>query len=218
MFQFHGHPGIVKKVPWTALVNTAPLPGHSAPGQQPGGKYFQFYCGNIYFYWEGSGVAAGLGRAGGKCARSKFVDVFLVWGWPSAHRTAGIVTIVLHLKFTNIKKRYVICGKLNFCVFKYFSVLCGHKINMSYFIFLYPRNWPDSKRGGSNIISKWFNCPNYRGSAITITRIISSLRGEARSQQRLNTSKWPQRTRQSTYSRHIHYPWTYKMYPVSSNK
>ena len=95
MIQFHVHPGIVKKVPWTALVNTVPLPGHSAPGQQPGGKYFQFYCGNIYFYWEGSGVAAGLGRAGGKCARSKFVDVFLVWGWPSAHRTAGIVTMKL---------------------------------------------------------------------------------------------------------------------------
>ena len=49
-------------------------------------------------------------------------------------------------------------------------VVADSKINMSYFIFLYPRHWPASKRGGSNIISKWFNCPNYRGSAITITR------------------------------------------------
>ena len=135
---------------------------------------------------------------------------------PTALLASSLLCCIWSLQIS--KKRYVICGKLNFCVFKYFSVLCGHKINMSYFMFLYPRNWPDSKRGGSNIISKWFNCPNYRGSAITITRIISSLRGEARSQQRLNTSKWPQRTRQSTYSRHIHYPWTYKMYPVSSNK
>ena len=70
----------------------------------------------------------GWAELGVKCARSKFVDVFLVWGWPSAHRTAGIITsklcCVLNLQISN---KAMQCGILVYCntVWLFYILFCS---------------------------------------------------------------------------------------------